>query len=427
MSRTLTAAEVEASLRGLSKQIERYAELAVCKGVNIQPGQELVITAPVERADFVRTLVSQAYGAGAGHVTTIWSDDELARLEYRNVPLAYFEEVPSWKREQLNSLAAMGAAFLMVRGSDPRVMSDVDPQKLATLLRAQNTQCAVYREGLDFGKNAWTIMGAPVEGWACAVFPDCPPREALWRLWNAILVAARADGPNPQGEWERHNATFEKNKRLLNEHAFCALRYRSANGTDFELGLNKGHVWEGGAARTVGGTVFFPNMPTEEVFTSPNRNRAHGVVHSALPLVYGSRTIEDFWLRFEDGKVVDFNAKTGCDALRSIVETDDNSCRLGECALVSKDTPIRQSGLLFYDTLYDENASCHLALGTGFPECIQGGASMSRDELVAHGINQSGTHVDFMIGSDDLDIWGVTETGEEIPVFRDGRWAWQVA
>ena len=284
----------------------------------------------------------------------------------------------------------------------------------------------MYREGLDFGKNAWCIAGVPTRAWARAVFPASSDHEALYRLWDAILVAARANACDPQGEWERHNATFEKNKRLLNGHAFDRLRYRSSNGTDLVLGLNPGHVWEGGAARTVDGTVFFPNIPTEEVFTSPDCNRASGIVRSVLPLVYAGRVVRDFWLRFEAGRVVEYDAAEGRDVLESILAIDDRACRLGECALIAKDTPIRQSGLLFYNTLYDENASCHLALGTGFPECLDGGLSMTKDELMAHGVNQSLTHVDFMIGASDLEVTGIAASGEEVPVFTDGRWSWSV-
>lgn len=422
----MTSAELEASFTGLSKQIRRYAELVVRKGVAVRRGQELVVQAPVERADFVRVLADEAYRVGAGHVTVLWSDSELARMEYANMSVDYFATVPSWKREQMNSLAAAGAAFLFVDGSDPQALLGIDPSKPMTRSRAMNEQCDTYREGLDFGKNAWCIAGAPVAAWAHMVFPNVSDAEATLRLWEAILMAARADGPDPRSEWERHNATFEKNKRLLNGYAFDRLIYKSSNGTDFEVGLNDGHVWEGGAARTIDGTVFFPNMPTEEVFTSPDRLRANGVVHAVIPLVHAGRVVRDFWLRFEDGRVVEYDAAEGRDVLESILSTDENACMLGECALIAKDTPIRQSGLLFYDTLYDENASCHLAVGTGFPECLEGGLQLSRDELIARGVNQSRTHVDFMIGADDLSVKGITKTGEMIDVFVDGRWAWSV-
>lgn len=426
MSSPMTRKEAEASLAGLRKRIQRYARLAVRKGAAIQPGQELVIRGSVECADFIRMLVKEGYDAGAGHVSVLWSDNAVSRMEYQHMDASFFAEVPSWKRDELNTLAANGAAFLMVESADPSYLEGIDPAKPATRMRAYNEQCNVYREGLDFGRNAWSIVGAPIEAWATTVFPEMASHEAMYRLWEAILVSARATGPDPEAEWERHNATFEKNKRLLNGHAFDRLHYRSSNGTDFVLGMNPGHVWRGGAARTVDDVVYFPNIPTEEVFTSPDCNRADGIVHSVLPLVRMGRVVRDFWLRFENGRVVDFDAAEGRDVLQSIIETDEQACRLGECALIAKDTPIRQSGILFYDTLYDENASCHLALGTGFPECLEGGLSMSKDELMEHGVNRSATHVDFMIGADDLVITGITATGQEIPVFIDGRWAWSV-
>lgn len=318
MKQHMTTQEVEASLAGLAKHIENYAELAVRKGVAIQPGQELVVNGPVECADFVRLVVRKGYEAGAGHVTVIWQDDACKRAEYEYMDVDFFKTVPSWKREQLNTLAEAGAAFLFIIGSDPHAMAGIDPAKSATASRATSEQCKSYRDGLDFGKNAWSIIGVPVESWAKCVFPHMAPHEALLHLWEKILLVSRSDGPDPQAEWERHNATFEKNKRLLNGYAFDSLRYRSSNGTDFELGLNKGHIWMGGASRTVDGTVFFPNIPTEEVFTSPDRLRARGVVHSALPLVHAGQIVRDFWLRFEDGRVVDYDAAEGKSVLRSI-------------------------------------------------------------------------------------------------------------
>ena len=421
----MTNEECRLSIEALSDQIDLYANLLVRKGVALQEGQELVLQAPVERADFARRVVRAAYRAGAGHVTVIWRDDEVSRLTYESCDLPFFEHTPSWQVEQLNSLAEDGAAFLFLDGSDPALLKGIDPAKPAAAAKARNTECRAYRDGMDFGRNAWCIAGVPVESWAREVFPDVSPSEALYRLWVLILEVSRADGEDPESAWETHNASFEKSKRFLNGHRFDALRYESANGTDLTVGLPEGHVWDGGAGRTVAGVTFFPNIPTEEVFTSPDRLRAEGVVHAALPLVHAGQTVRDFWLRFEGGRVVDFGAEQGLEVLRHIVETDEGSCRLGECALVSKNTPIRQSDTLFYDTLYDENASCHLALGMGFPECVADGASLDKDELLARGVNQSSTHVDFMIGSDDLNIYGVTADGEEIPVFVNGQWAWE--
>ena len=421
----MTSEECRRAIEGLSDQIGRYAELIVRKGGAIRPGQEVVVQAPVERADFARLVVERAYAAGAGHVTVIWSDDAITRMEYENVELSYFQHTPDWKIAQLNGLAEAGAAFIYLEGSDPSALKDIDPAKPAAAARARNSECRVFREGMDFGRNVWTIAGVPVKAWATQVFEGVPADEAVYRLWVAILETARSAGEDPQQEWETHNAAFEKNKRFLNDNAFDHLHYHSKNGTDLTIGLNQGHIWEGGAARTVDGTVFFPNIPTEEVFTTPDRMRVDGVVYSALPLAHAGQVVRDFWFRFENGAVVDYGAAQGKEVLRQILETDENAVRLGECALISKNTPIRETGILFYDTLYDENASCHLALGTGFPECLDGGLEMDKEQLIAHGVNQSATHVDFMIGSDDLCVTGVKANGEEVPVFQNGQWVWE--
>ena len=421
----MTNEECRLATEALSDQIDLYAELLVKKGVALQPDQELVVQAPVEAADFARRVVRSAYRAGAGHVTVIWHDDAVMRLTYENCPVSYFEVTPSWQVEQLNSLAEAGAAFLFLEGSDPSALKGIDPAKPVAAAKARNTECRSFRDGMDFGHNAWCIAGVPVSAWACEVFPDVSAQEALYRLWVLILEVSRADGDDPESAWETHNASFEKTKRFLNSHHFDALRYESSNGTNLTVGLPAAHVWDGGAGRTRSGVTFFPNIPTEEVFTSPDRLRADGVVHSALPLVRSGQVVRDFWLRFEGGRVVDFDAAQGKEVLRRIIETDDGSCRLGEVALVSKNTPIRQSETLFFDTLYDENASCHLALGMGFPECLEGGTSLSKDDLLARGVNQSSTHVDFMVGADDLNIYGVSADGSEVPVFVNGQWAWE--
>ena len=425
MSAPLTAEECRASMRAIEDQISNYAELLVRDGVAVRPDQELVVSAPVEAYEFVRQVVAAGYEAGAGHVTVVWGDERVTRLEYENLPQDYFETVPAWKREQLNSLAEGGAAFLFLSGEDPSALKGVDPAKPATAARARNAQCRSFRDGMDFGRNAWCIGGVPVVAWARRVFPNVSDEEAMYRLWTAILRVSRADGDDPHGEWETHNAAFEKNKRHLNGMRFDSLHYTSANGTDLVVGLTDRHVWEGGAACTQDGTTFFPNIPTEEVFTSPDARRAEGRVVSALPLVHNGHVVRDFWFEFRDGRVVDYGAEQGASVIEGILGTDEGARRLGECAIISKNTPIRQSGLIFYNTLYDENASCHLALGMGFPDCYEGGVSMSPEQLAERGVNRSHTHVDFMIGSDDLSIAGITAEGEEVPFFVGGQWAWE--
>lgn len=421
----LTVEEARFGMANLKPKLERYADLIVRKGVNVKPGQEVVVQAPVEVAAFVRLLVARAYAVGAGHVTVIWNDDAVTRLTYENVDASWFETVPAWQREQLDSLAEAGACFIFVEGADPEALKGIDPAKPAAASKARNTQCVKYRHGMDFNINPWCIAGAPVAAWARQVYPGVEDEVAMYRLWCAILSVARADGDDPEAAWELHNATFEKNLRLLNERHFDRLHYTSANGTDLWVGMTDKHVWEGGSSSTPDGHVFFPNIPTEEVFTSPHCERVDGVVYSALPLVRHGNKIDRFWFRFENGLVVDFDAEVGRDTLASILDTDEGARRLGEVALISKNTPIRETETLFYDTLYDENASCHLALGSGFPECYEGGYAMTQDDLRDLGLNKSGTHVDFMIGADDLDIMGVTADGEEIPVFVNGQWTWE--
>ena len=421
----LTVEDARAGMKKIQPQIERYADLIVRKGVNVQAGQEVVVQAPIETAAFARTLVARAYAAGAGHVTMIWGDDELTRLTYEHVDAAWFETVPEWQRVQLDSLAEAGACFIFVEGADPEALKGIDPAKPAAASKARNTQCAVYRRGLDFNINPWCIAGAPVVAWARHVFPGVADEVAVYRLWCSILSVARADGEDPEAAWELHDATFEKNLRFLNERHFDALHYTSDNGTDLTIGLTDKHVWDGGSTATPAGVEFFPNIPTEEVFTSPDCERVDGIVYSALPLVRHGNKIDRFWLRFENGRVVDYDAEVGRDTLTSILETDEGARRLGEVALISKNTPIRESETLFFDTLYDENASCHLALGMGFAECYEGGADMTPEQLREHGVNKSSTHVDFMIGADDLDIMGITASGEEVPVFVNGQWTWE--
>lgn len=421
----LTVEDARAGMAAIEPKIERYAKLVVRKGVNVMPGQEVVLMTPVECAPFARLLVSAAYEAGAGHVTVIWNDDAVTRLTYENVELAYFEQTPEWQRVQLDSLAEAGACFIFVEGADPEALKGIDPKKPAAASKAKNSQCTVYRRGLDFNVNPWCIAGAPVAAWARHVFPEVPDEVAVYRLWCAILSVARADGDDPESDWELHDATFEKNLRFLNDRHFDALQYRSANGTDFTVGLTDRHIWAGGKCETPEGHPFFPNIPTEEVFTSPDRMRADGTVHSALPLIHHGNKVEDFWLRFEAGRVVEYGARVGEGTLKSILETDEGARRLGEVALISKNTPIRESETLFFDTLYDENASCHLALGVGFPECYDGGYEMSADELRERGVNTSATHVDFMIGTDDLTITGIQADGTEVPVFVNGQWSWE--
>ena len=419
----LTVEEALEGMKALEPKIKNYARLVVRKGVNVKPGQEVVVQSPVECAPFARLMVAEAYVAGAGHVTVIWADDAVTRLTYEHVDKSYFEQTPEWKRLQLDSLAQDGACFIFIEGADPAALKGIDPAKPAAASKARNTQCKVFRRGLDYNINPWCIAGAPVVAWAREVFPGDADEVAIYKLWNAILHTARADGQDPESDWELHDAAFEKNLRFLNDNRFDHLHYTAANGTDLTIGMTKGHEWAGGKGRTPDGHPFFPNIPTEECFTSPMKGQAEGIVYSTKPLSYQGQLIDNFWIRFHQGKAVEWNAQVNNELLTKLITMDQGSCYLGECALVPFDSPINQSGLLFYNTLFDENACCHLALGMGFADTIRDFQSKTLDECRSLGVNDSMVHEDFMIGSADLSIDGVCQDGKTVPLFRNGTWA----
>ena len=302
----LTVEEALEGMKTLEPKIKNYARLVVRKGVNVKPGQEVVVQSPVECASFARVVVAEAYDAGAGHVTVIWADDAVTRLAYEHVEKSYFGQTPEWKRIQLDSLAQDGACFIFIEGADPAALKGIDPAKPAAASKARNTQCKVFRRGLDYNINPWCIAGAPVVAWAREVFPGDADEVAIYKLWNAILHTARADGQDPESDWELHDAAFEKNLRFLNDNRFDCLRYTASNGTDLVIGMTKGHEWAGGKGETPDGHPFFPNIPTEEVFTSPDRMRADGIVYSAMPLIHHGNKVDDFWIKFENGRVVDY-------------------------------------------------------------------------------------------------------------------------
>ena len=406
----------------LTERLEKYAELLIVKGCALKEGQELFVRSPIQVAQFTRMVVAEAYKRGAKHVTVSWSDEQISRLTYDNAPLEVFETTPAWQAELNNSMARNNAAVLTILSDDPKAMKGIDQRKVMARIVANNEACKEFYDAIDRGRCAWCIAGAASPVWACEVFPGLAEDEAMAKLWDAILDTSRVTS-DPCQAWEEHKASFEERKRWLNDQHFSKLRYTAANGTDLTVGLVKTSHWEGGGQLGADGTYFFPNIPTEEIFTSPDRLATNGVVYSALPLIYNGSPVEDFWVRFENGRAVECDATVGRDVLQGIIDTDEGSCYLGECALVSYDSPIRNTGVLFLETLYDENASCHLALGKGFPETLEGGYDMSSDELVEAGVNESAAHVDFMVGTKDLSITGIKEDGTEVAVFKDGNWA----
>ena len=407
----------------MEEKLKEYARLAVVTGLAVKPGQEVMISASVEVADFVHLVMEQAYKAGASDVVVEWMDSEAAKLRYQHSYMEKISQCPEWTSLMRNTMAQRGAAFLSIRSDDPRVLADVDPKKPAAVQKASRNACGPFVEAHRNGTMPWCIIGAASPKWAQAVFPDLPEQEARDRLWDAIFQTARVDSGDAVAAWEAHRQEFQKRIAWLNEQAFDALHYQNSLGTDLTVGLLPGGIWCGGGAATADGRWHFMNLPTEEVYTAPHRERTEGTVYSSMPLNFNGNLIDQFYLTFEKGRVVDFGAKQGEEVLRSILEMDEGAKYLGECALVPYDSPISNLEILFYNTLYDENASCHLAVGSGISEAIEGGMSKSREELLQVGINDSLTHVDFMFGTADLSITGIRPDGTRVPVFQNGNWA----
>ncbi|MDY0256795.1 aminopeptidase [Gudongella oleilytica] len=404
-------------------KMEEYARLLVEVGVNLKPGEPLVISAPVEGAEFVRMMAKIAYQHGCTDIYMNWTDDVLTRLKYENAPLEVFESFPRWKAEPLEEFAKKGGNFIYISAEDPQLLQGIDTRKISANNKASGIGLKEYRNYTMNDINSWCVASIPTISWAKQLFPEVEEGEAVEKLWDAILEATRMNSDDPVEAWKQHIETLKKKVNYLNGKKFAKLHYTSNNGTDLMIELPEGHIWAGGGSVNAKGDLFVANMPTEEVFTLPAKYGVNGVVYSTKPLNYGGNLIDNFSLVFENGKVVDFEAKTGHDLLAELLDMDEGSRYLGEVALVPYSSPIERAGILFMNTLFDENAACHLALGKAYPTCIEGGPSMNEKELEAHEVNDSFTHEDFMIGTSDLSIVGITQDGEEIEVFMDGEWA----
>lgn len=404
---------------------EKYAELALRKGVNLQKNQALMINAPLEGADFTKIVVRKAYEMGAKDVHINWVDDELTLLKYENAPDEVIASYPDWKVQLHDSFAEDGAAVLNIRSTNPDLLKDIDPTRVAKANKAAAQAMKNFRKYTMNDRIAWSIISIPTGDWAQKIFPDKTKDEAVEALWDAIVKIVRVDQEDPAAAWDAHNETLRTAREILNKKDYKKLLFR-APGTDLEMELPEGHIWKGGSAVTEGGTTFNPNMPTEEVFSMPHKYGVNGTVSSTKPLNYGGSLIDNFSLTLKDGKVVDFKAEQGEDTLKHLLDTDEGATRFGEIALVPHESPVSQSGLIFYNTLFDENASVHIALGKAYPTNLKGGSAMDEEQLDKHGVNDSLTHVDFMIGSEQLDIDGVLADGTTEAVFRNGTWALNV-
>ncbi|KRG12660.1 aminopeptidase [Lederbergia galactosidilytica] len=409
-------------MSSFQENLEKYAALAVQVGVNVQKGQTLVINAAIDTAEFIRLVVKKAYKVGAKNVVVNWNDDIITRLKYDLAPDEVFTEYPMWRAKEIEELAENGAAFMSVVSSSPDLLKGVDSSKIANFQKVAGKAMEKYRQYIQSDKVSWTVIAAPSKNWAQKVFPNATPDEQISLLWEAIFKATRVDTEDPVAVWKRHDETLHEKVDYLNRKHYKKLHYK-APGTDLTIELPAKHLWAGAGSLNQSGHEFMANMPTEEVFTVPEKKGVNGYISSTKPLSFAGNIIDEFTITFENGRIVDTKAKEGAEILKQLVETDEGSRYLGEVALVPHSSPISQANILFYNTLFDENASNHLAIGSAYAFCIEGGKEMSQEELAENGLNSSITHVDFMVGSAEMDIDGITEDGKIEPVFRNGEWA----
>ena len=404
------------------KILQQYAQLAVQVGANVQQGQYVVVNSSVDHYEFARLVANEAYKAGASQVEVRYSDEQLTKLSYENVETELLKEVPSWSVDRYKAGIDKKCCFIHIRSTVPDLLSHIDGAKLQEVTLEASKAMKPYRYYTMANHGQWTIVAVPNPVWAKKVFPDLDEKEGIQALWEAILKTVHvSEDNNPVEVWDKHNKDLRHYYEKMNEYNFKELHFTNSLGTDLTVKLVKNHIWRGGQDFTLGNVAFNPNLPTEEVFTMPDRNGVNGIVYATKPLNYQGKLIDDFWIKFKDGVAVDYKALKNEDALKNLIELDEGSSRLGEVALISFDTPISQSNILFYDTLFDENASCHLALGAAYPTNMVNGENMSEEELVENGANVSMTHNDFMFGSSDMNIKGITFDGKEIQVFENGN------
>ncbi|MFP5277290.1 MAG: aminopeptidase [Acidobacteriota bacterium] len=411
-----------AGTRTFSEKLDLLAEVAVKVGLGLKPGQELLMTASTESLGLARRITEQAYRAGATLVTTLYVDDAATLARYRYAPDQSFDRAPGWLYDGLAAAYKNGTARLAITDANPALLSNEDPEKVG---RANRAQSKAYRPALELiTRHAinWTIVAGATPAWAAAVFPNDMPEAALGKLWEAIFSTTRINAADPVAEWSAHDAGLQRRAAFMNEKRYASLRYKGP-GTDFQLGLADDHLWLGGGTTAGNGIYCVANMPTEEIFTTPHKERAEGVITATKPLSHQGTMIEGIQVRFEGGRIVEAKATRGQEVLQKLIDTDEGARRLGEVALVPHSSPIAASGLTFFNTLFDENAASHIALGQAYSTCVRDGDKLSAQELAARGANDSLIHVDWMIGSAELDIDGITASGAAEPLMRKGEWA----
>jgi len=410
------------------EMLHKYANAIVRVGLNLRVGQRLIITlganrgVPHQFAPLVREIAKSAYAVGAKYVEVLWGDEEMLRLRVAHAPKDSFDEYPTWQVDAIMNMIENGDALLSISGTDPDLLGGLDPEIVGRMQQTHLQKWGRISEKVTTNATNWCVVAAAGEAWAKKIFPKLTPEKAQAKLWKAIFETSRIDQPDPIAAWQGHIDTMKQRAKYIQSRQYTALHYK-APGTDFTLGLPNGHRWISAQSLAQNGVAFTANMPTEEVFTLPDRSRADGVVLATFPLSYGGTLIEDFQVTFENGRVTKVTAKKGEAALQKLVKTDEGSHRLGEVALVPASSPIAKRGHLFYNTLFDENASCHIAIGRAYRFTLTGGEELTDEEFMQSGGNVSLNHVDFMIGSPKMDIDGITKDGAHEPVMRKGEWA----
>ncbi|MVP01090.1 aminopeptidase [Paenibacillus lutrae] len=408
-------------MNSFENKLDKYAELVVKVGVNIQPGQVLYIESPIESVEFTRIIVRKAYEAGAKYVQVEWSDEATTRIRYESAPDESFSFYPEWTARMMEQIAESGGALLNIKVPDPQLFKGIDTSKVSRTSKAASIARQRFQSYVRSNKFSWCLVKAPTKAWAARVFPELPEHEQIEAMWETIFRFNRVDKEQPIEAWQEHIRQLTETHEHLNAKKYRRLHYK-APGTDLSVELPEGHLWLGGGSVNEQGVYFVANMPTEEVFTMPKRGGVNGTVSSTKPLNLNGRLVDNFQLTFKNGRVIDYKAEVGMEHLTSLLQTDEGANYLGEVALVPHDSPISNLGRIFYNTGIDENASCHFALGSAYPFTLENGTKMTPEELLAHGGNVSLTHVDFMIGSADLDIDGELPDGTMEPIFHSGNW-----
>ncbi len=421
MTSTTAFAEGFAHTPEFEQKLDRLAEVSVHVGLGLAPGQQLVMTATLDAVSLARRITEHAYKAGASLVTTLFGDEESTLLRYRYAPDGSFDVAASWLYEGMAQAFRKGSARLAIAGNNPSLLSGEDPEKVSRVNRAVSKAYRPAMELITRHDINWTIVACATPAWAATVFPDLPPDQAMARLWDAIFAASRADQPDPVAAWKEHDANLHARADRLNEKRYAALHFRGP-GTDLKVGLADDHLWLGGGTMAGNGRYCIPNLPTEEVFTTPHKDRVEGRVASTKPLSHQGTMIEEISVRFEAGRIVEARAARGEQVLQRMIETDEGAQRLGEVSLVPHSSPIASSGLLFKNTLFDENAACHIALGQAYSTCVKDGDHLTPEQLASRGANDSLIHVDWMIGSNRIDVDGITAAGDSEPLMRAGEW-----